>query len=98
MAEQLSLLERVRAADLVITGEGRFDETSLLGKAVSELLRLAQRAGTPCRMIVGAVEAGMSLPVETVVLETQFGRQDAMTRTTSCIEAAAATVLGAVAD
>ena len=37
----------VRRHDLVITGEGCFDRTSLLGKAPCQLAQLARRAGRP---------------------------------------------------
>jgi len=37
----------IRAHDLVITGEGSFDRTSLLGKAPAQLGRLARRLQRP---------------------------------------------------
>ncbi|MFE7562905.1 glycerate kinase [Kitasatospora sp. NPDC057500] len=40
-------------ADLVITGEGRFDTTSLLGKAVGEVLARARTAAVPARVVAG---------------------------------------------
>ncbi|MFJ2782246.1 glycerate kinase [Kitasatospora sp. NPDC087315] len=40
-------------AGLVITGEGRFDLTSLHGKAVGEVLARAERAGVPARVVAG---------------------------------------------
>jgi glycerate kinase len=38
----LRFRERTRRADLVVTGEGRVDETSLAGKAVGEVLRVSR--------------------------------------------------------
>lgn len=46
--------ERLATADLVITGEGRLDATSVQGKAVSEVARRAARAGVPVHAIVGS--------------------------------------------
>lgn len=44
---------RVRAADLVLTGEGRLDEQTLGGKAVSGVVAAAARCGVPVIAIVG---------------------------------------------
>ena len=43
----------VRRHDLVITGEGCFDRTSLLGKAPCQLAQLARRAGRPAWGLCG---------------------------------------------
>ncbi|MEU1283379.1 glycerate kinase [Kitasatospora sp. NPDC005856] len=53
VADLLGLDRAVATADLVITGEGRFDATSLRGKAVGEVLARAARAGVPARIVAG---------------------------------------------
>ena len=60
VAEALRLPERVAEADLVITGEGRFDEQSLTGKVVGTVAEIAAEptgADTPTRLgiIAGSV-------------------------------------------
>lgn len=45
---------RMRAARAVVTGEGRLDRTSLVGKAVSEVATRARQAGVPCHAVVGS--------------------------------------------
>ena len=50
--------ERLKDASLVITGEGRIDAQSAQGKAVSGILRRAQRAGVPVIAIGGRVAPG----------------------------------------
>ncbi len=45
---------RMRAARAVVTGEGRLDRTSLVGKAVSEVATRARQAGVPCNAVVGS--------------------------------------------
>lgn len=45
--------EQVRGADLVITGEGSFDEQSLGGKAPMGVLRTARKAGVPVLVVCG---------------------------------------------
>lgn len=50
------LEEKIKKADLIITGEGRFDQTSLLGKAPFELIRLANKANVKSLVLAGSVE------------------------------------------
>ncbi|MFM9957125.1 MAG: glycerate kinase [Phycisphaerales bacterium] len=50
---------RVGQADLVITGEGRFDLTSYEGKAVGEVIAAARKADRPVLVIAGGIEPGM---------------------------------------
>jgi glycerate kinase len=44
---------RLRGAELVITGEGRFDATSLVGKAAGEVISTARRLGVPVAVVCG---------------------------------------------
>ncbi len=46
----------IRAHDLVITGEGAFDQTSLLGKAPSQLAELARQFKRPAWALCGRVD------------------------------------------
>jgi len=47
---------RLRRARAVLTGEGRLDEQSLAGKAVSEVATRARQTGVPCYAVAGACE------------------------------------------
>jgi len=58
VADAVGLAERVAAADLVVTGEGRFDSQSLRGKVPAGVARLAQEQGLPCVVIAGQAEVG----------------------------------------
>ena len=42
----------------VVTGEGRYDATSLRGKAVSGVAAIAQQAGVPCVVAAGQADIG----------------------------------------
>jgi glycerate kinase len=53
VADLLGLDTALAGADLVITGEGRFDATSLLGKAVGEVLARAARHGVRAQVVAG---------------------------------------------
>lgn len=44
---------RMRAARAVVTGEGRLDRQSLVGKLVGEVATRCRQAGVPCHAIVG---------------------------------------------
>ena len=55
IAEHTDLAADVAGADLIITGEGRFDDQSLHGKVVSALAGGARRRGTPVLVLAGQV-------------------------------------------
>jgi glycerate kinase len=48
--------ERMRASRCVVTGEGKLDEQSLVGKLVSEIATRARQGGVPCHVVVGTRE------------------------------------------
>jgi glycerate kinase len=48
----------IEGADLVVTGEGRFDATSMSGKVVSGVAARAQAAGVPCVVAAGQAQIG----------------------------------------
>jgi glycerate kinase len=56
VSEATGLPNRLDDADLVITGEGRFDAQSLHGKAPAGVARLARERNTPCWVVAGAVD------------------------------------------
>jgi glycerate kinase len=59
LVQQLvGLPAKVAAADLVVTGEGAFDFTSLRGKAVAGVAALAQAEAVPCLVLAGRVDVG----------------------------------------
>ncbi|MCF1711580.1 glycerate kinase [Corynebacterium argentoratense] len=47
-------------ADLVITGEGAFDATSLQGKVPAAVKQIADGHGVPCALVAG--RSGMMTP------------------------------------
>jgi glycerate kinase len=49
------LAERVKSAQLVITGEGALDAQTLMGKGVGEIANVCQRLGVPCIGMAGVV-------------------------------------------
>lgn len=57
LAELTGLTRVIRGADILVTGEGRFDSQSLGGKVVGQLLAVADRAGVRAGVIAGQVTA-----------------------------------------
>lgn len=58
VAELTGLAGAVQGADLVITGEGRFDAQTLRGKTPLGVTRIAQAAGAPVIVIAGTLGQG----------------------------------------
>ncbi len=54
--DALSFDRRMRAARAVVSGEGKLDQQSLAGKAVSEVATRARQAGVPCFAVCGRRE------------------------------------------
>ncbi len=57
VAEAVGLSDAIAAADLVITGEGRFDGQSEAGKAPTVVAGLARDAGAASALVAGAITA-----------------------------------------
>ncbi|PYK65802.1 MAG: glycerate kinase [Verrucomicrobia bacterium] len=52
-ARYARLKERIRAAQLVITGEGAIDTSTLMGKGVGEIAKMCHNAEVPCMALAG---------------------------------------------
>lgn len=55
VAGALQLRSRIRSSDVVITGEGKFDEQSLQGKAGVGVARMSHEEGVPCLGLFGQI-------------------------------------------
>jgi len=58
VASAVGLRDRIAAASLVVTGEGRMDAASLRGKVVRGVAWTAQQVGRPVVVLAGRVEVG----------------------------------------
>jgi len=56
IAELTDLADDVAAADLIVTGEGKFDNQSLHGKVVGALARMARERQIPVLVLAGQVD------------------------------------------
>ncbi len=57
LAELSGLTTAIESADILLTGEGRFDEQSLGGKVVGQLLQRAASAGVTAGVVAGQLAA-----------------------------------------
>lgn len=58
MADLVGLAQALDGADLVITGEGRFDAQTLRGKTPFGVAKIAQRKGVPVIVLAGTLGEG----------------------------------------
>ncbi len=66
LARLAGLDRAVTGADLVITGEGRFDPTSLTGKATGTVMAAAAAAGVPVALVAGQLSGTAPAAVVTL--------------------------------
>ena len=73
LARRAGLDQAIVAADLVITGEGRFDPTSLTGKAAGLALTAAAAAGVPAAIVAGQLSGVAPAGVAVLTLAALAG-------------------------
>lgn len=95
VASASGLATRVADADLVVTGEGRVDESSREGKVVAGVIALARATGVRCIVIAGEIAGRPWLPEDVgfVDLLDRYGSH-ARTDAARCVTAAVAELLG----
>ena len=54
--EAIRFADIIKECDLVVTGEGRLDSQTMMGKTPSGVLQMAKSQGIPCVVIGGAIE------------------------------------------
>ena len=95
LAEEVDLYGRIERADLVVTGEGALDATSLQGKVVGGVSDMAAAAGVPVLTVVGRVDGSVAPRYgELVSLTDRYGIDAAMADTVRLVGRAVADFLG----
>lgn len=101
VADEVGLHDRLRDADLVITGEGQLDITSFEGKVVGGVVDLARTNRVPVGVVCGRVDASARdadefahIDADIVSLTDLYGDERAMNEPQWCIEHAALELLG----
>jgi glycerate kinase len=93
--EAVGLGRRMEKADLVVTGEGMFDEQSLHGKAPAGVLRVAEEFRVPAWVLCGQKRADAP-GARVVALADRFGLDQALERTGALLQDLAAEVAAEV--
>lgn len=93
VADEVDLEERIRAADLVITGEGHLDQQSFAGKVVGGVAELCAELEVDVAAVVGRADDAVSGWIRHVSLVDLFGEQRATSEPLWCIEHATAHLL-----
>lgn len=73
VADRVSLREHIQWADLVVTGEGRFDATSLAGKGPGLVVEQARARHRPVLVLAGDAEPGLDIDALLVSLVDTVG-------------------------
>lgn len=91
LAELVDLEPRIAAADLVVTGEGKFDVQSTHGKVVDGVVQLARKREKPVLVLAGVTDledvpkSFFTDNVTLLSLVEEYGQERAMRDTTTCI-------------
>jgi glycerate 2-kinase len=93
VADRLGLQQRLATADLVVTGEGLVDATSLTGKVVGRVLERARGTGTEALVVAGDVVPGS--PIDARSLVASYGHERALAEPAECLIELVATTLAA---
>ena len=91
VTELLGFRDLLRGSQLVVTGEGALDATSLLGKVVGSVLADASEDGVPVLVIAGRASPDTVVEVQrsgatVVALTDRFGADRAVADAAQCIE------------
>jgi glycerate kinase len=77
VGDLIALPAAIETADLVITGEGRFDDQTASGKVAHHVATMAGAANVPLALVAGSIDARTDLFVDTINLTTLAGSSDA---------------------
>lgn len=83
VVELTGIADAVRGADLVVTGEGRLDQSSFAGKVVGGVAALAARHGTAVVAVVGVADE-LDVAFDVVSLTERFGARRAQDDVLEC--------------
>jgi glycerate kinase len=83
VAARLGFEERLREADLVVTGEGALDATSFTGKVVGRVLQAADATGIETLVLAGEVAANSR--IDAISLVERYGAERALAEPAECL-------------
>jgi glycerate kinase len=93
VADRVDLDGHLEQADLVVTGEGLVDATSVTGKVVGRVLERAEEAGVEPLVVAGDVAPDS--PIDALSLVASYGQERALAEPAECLTELVATTLAA---
>lgn len=93
VARHTGLAQGIELADLVLTGEGRFDATSLNGKVVGGVAAMASSMQTDVVAIVGDLDQTVTPDFPIISLVARHGRDRALNHTLASVRTVVADLL-----
>lgn len=87
LAEEYNLKTEIQKADLIITGEGKFDNTSLDGKLVGKVIQLAKAENKKVLVICGKSETDFSPVIELLKVDKERAFADTERLVEECVRA-----------
>lgn len=89
-AHYANLEERLKGVDLVLTGEGAIDSSSIMGKGVGELVAVCKRKNIPCVGFAGVITADKLLDKAYALTPDFVSREEAIANAGAHLERLAA--------
>ena len=93
VADRVGLDRHLAEAELVVTGEGLVDASSVTGKVVGRLIERAQAAGIDALVVAGDVAPGS--PIDALSLVARYGPERALAEPAECLMELVETALAA---
>ena len=81
VSERVDLVNLIEDADLVITGEGKVDDSSFDGKVVGGVLALADQMKIPAIVIAGSIDPNLAMEIPAYSLKEDVGEEKAFSDT-----------------
>lgn len=78
--------ERIACSDVVVTGEGCFDEQTANGKVCQHVMDLCRKHSKKCYIVCGIAKAVPPPGVTLLSLTEIFGKEEALKNPASCLQ------------
>lgn len=85
LAEEYNLKTEIQQADLIITGEGKLDNTSLGGKLVGKVIQLAKAENKKVLIVCGKNETDFTPVIELVKVDEERAFKDTAKLVEECV-------------
>ncbi len=100
ISKQLQLRDWIKQADLILTGEGKLDRQSLMGKVISGVIQIAAEEHKPVIALAGHIDPVVQPELQArgvqafEILSLTSDPQDAMDKAAEYLELLTANALG----